>query len=185
MFVVACILPEQLLSATRCRVERYRINAGVVALGESLRLIVAWEASLLPNYIRVKATTNCYCSNFVWTSCGFESVAMLCTAADDVFKPFSIIQSYPCATAAVQQQLCSSRSRSPAVGLSHLLPASWTALAKRTHFGSSASRYHHKLYPAFTSLPNTICHLSLAPIYRNTRTLHRPCFLAPALHCSV
>ena len=40
LFVV-CILPEQLLSATRCRVGCHRIKAGVVALGESLRLIVA------------------------------------------------------------------------------------------------------------------------------------------------
>ena len=63
-----------------------------------------------------------------------------------------------------------SRSRSPAVGfwtlecrLSHRLFVSWTGFAKRTDFGSSASRYHHQLYPAFTSLPNTICHLSHAP----------------------
>ena len=35
------ILPEQLISATRCRVDYHRINAGVVSLGESLRLIAA------------------------------------------------------------------------------------------------------------------------------------------------
>ena len=35
------ILQEELLSATRCRADRHRINAGVEALGASLRLIVA------------------------------------------------------------------------------------------------------------------------------------------------
>ena len=35
-----------------------RINAGVVALGESLRLIAADK--LIPNYMRVEATTERY-----------------------------------------------------------------------------------------------------------------------------
>ena len=73
-----------------------------------------------------------------------------------------------------------SRSRSPAVGfrtlecrLSHRLFVSWTGFAKRTDFGSSASRYHHQLYPAFTSLPNTIYHLSHARI-PPTNSSHSP-----------
>ena len=40
-YFVVFILPGQLLSATRCRVDYHRINAGVVAPGESLRLIAA------------------------------------------------------------------------------------------------------------------------------------------------
>ena len=39
--IIVFILPEQLLSATRCRVDCDRINAGVVALGGSLPLIAA------------------------------------------------------------------------------------------------------------------------------------------------
>ena len=35
------MLQQELLSATRCRVDYHRTNAGIVALGESLRLIVA------------------------------------------------------------------------------------------------------------------------------------------------
>ena len=58
-----------LLSATRCRVDRSRGSAGVAALGESLRLIAADrpQYSQTTNYIRVKATTKCCCSNFEGT----------------------------------------------------------------------------------------------------------------------
>jgi len=45
----------------RCRVDCDRINAGVVALGES-PADRSREVLLIPNYIRVKATTKCYCS---------------------------------------------------------------------------------------------------------------------------
>lgn len=41
---VVFVSPRQLLSATRCRVDRHRITAGVVfivALGESLRMMAA------------------------------------------------------------------------------------------------------------------------------------------------
>ena len=51
------ILPEQLLSATGCRVDYRRINAGVVALGES-PAGRSREASLIPNYVRLKRRRN-------------------------------------------------------------------------------------------------------------------------------
>ena len=57
LYVVVFILPEQLLSATRCRVDYQRINAGVVALGESPDGR-SREASLILNYIRLKRRRN-------------------------------------------------------------------------------------------------------------------------------
>lgn len=54
------ILPEQLLSATRCRVDQRRINAGLAALGESPVADRGGEASSIPNCARMKATTEAY-----------------------------------------------------------------------------------------------------------------------------
>ena len=53
---VVFVLPQRVLSAKRCRVDYWRINAGVVALGESLRPIAAGMPHD-PNYLRSNATT--------------------------------------------------------------------------------------------------------------------------------